>query len=203
MDRVIRALPPAHDPLTGLLSPWWWPLRERVRLRFTRPRRRYRRGYLSTFHPERGVRWLVPLPADTVMLDVDLVGFKRFNDRYGLQVGDAVLIETARRIREVVGEWPVYRYGADEFLVIARVPDEQTQAALESRIRDAFRQPFVVSADEASPIDETVDVRIVAARATPEGDLKRLRSDLDVSWAAMHRTTSRRSRSRSSSTPTR
>jgi diguanylate cyclase (GGDEF)-like protein len=51
-----------------------------------------------------------------VMVDADK--FKNLNDTYGHQIGDAVLIELARRMREHCVDGIVCRYGGEEFAVI-------------------------------------------------------------------------------------
>jgi diguanylate cyclase (GGDEF)-like protein len=52
-----------------------------------------------------------------IMVDADK--FKNLNDTHGHQVGDAVLIEVARRLRETVGDAGVVcRYGGEEFSAI-------------------------------------------------------------------------------------
>ena len=85
---MIRYLPAKHDRLTGSLSPWWHPLRT------SGPRSKWAP---PSFHPERGARWLAPLPADTVMFDVDIVAFRAVNDTHGVPIGDVV---RARQIRD-------------------------------------------------------------------------------------------------------
>src|SRR5690606_30785757 len=77
----------AHDPLTGLAT----------RAEFARR--------------------LDRLDADDlVLLYIDLDDFKPINDAHGHHVGDAVLVEVARRIRSVVGPQDVVgRLGGDEF----------------------------------------------------------------------------------------
>ena len=50
---------------------------------------------------------------------LDLDGFKPINDRFGHSVGDRVLVEVTRRIRETVREDDtVARLGGDEFVVL-------------------------------------------------------------------------------------
>lgn len=49
---------------------------------------------------------------------IDINYFKMFNDTYGHVVGDAVLRETANRIRGLFPGCYCYRYGGDEFLVL-------------------------------------------------------------------------------------
>jgi diguanylate cyclase (GGDEF)-like protein len=52
-----------------------------------------------------------------ILIDLDM--FKRVNDEYGHPVGDAVLAETAARIREASGPVAlVARYGGEEFAVL-------------------------------------------------------------------------------------
>ena len=129
--RFVKHLPPRLDPATGLLSPWWRPLHELgvVYWRWWPGQPWYMRGP-GTFHPERGAGWLVPLPPDTVIFDVDIVAFRRFNDTWGIPIGDAVLREVGRRIQLSVAPWPAFRPGGDEFLIFARLGDDQSIEAM-------------------------------------------------------------------------
>jgi diguanylate cyclase (GGDEF)-like protein len=53
------------------------------------------------------------------LLLIDLDNFKDINDTYGHDAGDAVLIETAKRLRASVREYDcVARLGGDEFAII-------------------------------------------------------------------------------------
>jgi diguanylate cyclase (GGDEF)-like protein len=79
---------------------------------------------------------------------IDLDGFKPINDNYGHSVGDRVLIEAGRRIREVCeGFGPqrveFARLGGDEFgLVACGVPDDADLARLGERIGDQVKLPY-------------------------------------------------------------
>ena len=53
-----------------------------------------------------------------IMADVD--HFKRYNDTYGHEVGDQILIAVASEITNLFGEDSTYRYGGDEFLIIQK-----------------------------------------------------------------------------------
>ncbi len=61
------------------------------------------------------------------LLLIDLDHFKHVNDRHGHAVGDALLVEVARRLRQAVRERDLaVRWGGEEFLVVADglSPDE-------------------------------------------------------------------------------
>ncbi|BBZ97028.1 diguanylate cyclase (GGDEF)-like protein [Bradyrhizobium diazoefficiens] len=79
---------------------------------------------------------------------IDLDGFKPINDNYGHSVGDRVLIEAGRRIREVCeGFGPqrveFARLGGDEFgLVVCGDPEEADLTRLGERIGDQVKLPY-------------------------------------------------------------
>ena len=55
------------------------------------------------------------------MLDVDM--FKRINDAYGHDRGDAVLKELARILHETAPDEIICRWGGDEFVILFRTPE--------------------------------------------------------------------------------
>lgn len=76
------------------------------------------------------------------LLLLDLDGFKLVNDSLGHDVGDELLIETGRRLREVVGRHGVVsRLGGDEFTVIVPQPKSEAwlQGILESILQELAR----------------------------------------------------------------
>lgn len=82
-------------------------------------------------------------PLAVMFLDLD--GFKKINDTYGHDVGDAVLCETARRLLALVRSSDVVaRLGGDEFVVVyepSRVDD------LTCRVTAALSEPIVIADD--------------------------------------------------------
>ena len=100
-----------HDPVTNVLS------RRAIIDRIERALADRRAGAVALFF-------------------VDLDGFKTVNDMLGHRDGDAVLARVAQSLQSAVrSEDSVGRYGGDEFLVLAKVPDRQSagsagQAAL-------------------------------------------------------------------------
>jgi diguanylate cyclase (GGDEF)-like protein len=78
------------------------------------------------------------------VLFVDLNRFKQINDRFGHNVGDAVLRELAQRLRQTVRASDVVaRYAGDEFVVLLDSLDNRRDAELVRRKVDAaLRQPL-------------------------------------------------------------
>lgn len=76
-------------------------------------------------------------PLGVIMLDLDQ--FKGVNDTYGHATGDAVLVNTARRLTEALSDKDeLGRYGGEEFLIVSRrEPDDLAAFAEELRTRIA------------------------------------------------------------------
>lgn len=73
-------------------------------------------------------------PLSLVMLDID--HFKKFNDNYGHQVGDAVLSEVAALLRsELRPSDTAGRYGGEEFMLILPGTGQEGACALAGRVR--------------------------------------------------------------------
>ena len=77
------------------------------------------------------------------VLFCDLDGFKSINDRFGHNAGDAVLVEVARRLQQVVREGDtVARLGGDEFVVLADGIGREEAKDLSNRLRTAIIPPM-------------------------------------------------------------
>lgn len=106
------------DPLTGL----------------------YNRRYLQETM-ERETRRAVRAAQGLGVLMLDLDHFKRFNDTYGHDAGDAVLRETASfLLKSVRAEDIVCRFGGEEFVVILPAADLKVTQARAERIRARLRE---------------------------------------------------------------
>jgi len=84
-------------------------------------------------------------PAERIaLIVVDLDRFKDINDGYGHSVGDAVIVEAARRLRATArAQDCVARLGGDEFVVLVRGEriDEAGAARICGQLLDALRRP--------------------------------------------------------------
>jgi diguanylate cyclase (GGDEF)-like protein len=78
-------------------------------------------------------------PLSVIMFDID--NFKEINDTFGHLAGDAVLVETARVIKNGVrGIDSVGRYGGEEFLVILPETDGSAAAVIGDRLRQKVEE---------------------------------------------------------------
>jgi diguanylate cyclase (GGDEF)-like protein len=80
---------------------------------------------------------------EVALVYLDLDGFKEVNDAFGHGVGDALLVEAARRLREVSPTEPS-RFGGDEFAVLVhgRRAIAGRARALAQMIVDRFSEPL-------------------------------------------------------------
>lgn len=92
---------------------------------------------------------------------VDLDHFKRINDGLGHQVGDELLVETARRLRAVLGEH-VHRVGGDEFVAVRFGSRSDRIEAIAAAVLAAFDQPILADGHELN-VQVSVGVAPLAA----------------------------------------
>lgn len=75
-----------------------------------------------------------PMPLFFLMLDID--DFKKINDSFGHDVGDRVLVEIAKVLREQSLGHNFARLGGEEFAVAAQLPNSAAAQELAQRIVD-------------------------------------------------------------------
>jgi diguanylate cyclase (GGDEF)-like protein/PAS domain S-box-containing protein len=125
------------------------------------------------------------------LLFLDLDRFKPVNDEMGHQVGDAVLVEVADRIHEVVRETDTAaRVGGDEFAVLVEgIGDLDALRTIASRLRDSISAPvrlpgvtaqvgvsvgLVVVDDDSADVDALMalaDAAMYRAKASGRGEI--------------------------------
>ena len=128
-----------HDPLTGLAN---------------------RRRFLERLDELTARRERSAESAAVAYFDVD--GFKKINDGFGHAVGDAVLVEVARRLAMAVRDSDlVARIGGDEFATLLDPVDGLGGAQRSARrLADAIEQPLEIG-DVSVPIGISVGAALV------------------------------------------
>lgn len=92
------------------------------------------------------------------MAFVDLDRFKEINDVHGHDAGDAVLVETARRLQQAVRESDVVaRVGGDEFVLVMEMGSDSVDALIE-RITQSVEQPIPLPDGTTALISASVGV---------------------------------------------
>jgi diguanylate cyclase (GGDEF)-like protein len=83
---------------------------------------------------------------DLVFYLIDADNFKEVNDQYGHDVGDAVLVEMARRLSSSIRHSDVLvRWGGEEFLIVSRYTDRAEAELLALRVLSSVADtPFSV-----------------------------------------------------------
>ena len=113
-----------RDPLTGLRN------------------RRYLQEFMQEETPRVLRRWLADAgealnrrSISLILVDLDL--FKRVNDEHGHAAGDAVLLQVARLLKEIVRKPDlVLRWGGEEFLILALDSDRVAPPLIAVRVHE-------------------------------------------------------------------
>jgi diguanylate cyclase (GGDEF)-like protein/PAS domain S-box-containing protein len=100
--------------------------------------------------------------ASTIVLLLDLDGFKAANDTYGHDVGDIVLIQTARRLESCVRHNDIVcRLGGDEFLIILFNCDPiSTGFSIAEEIIVAIKKPVVINTNVSVNIGVSIGIAL-------------------------------------------
>jgi diguanylate cyclase (GGDEF)-like protein len=110
-----------------------------------------------------------------MVLYLDLDNFKAINDRFGHAAGDCLLVETGRRLQELVRSVDtVARLGGDEFVVLADdLDDSETAArALAERIHRTMQDPVEVG-ERQLHTSVSIGIAEVVPGSDPEVNLAR------------------------------
>jgi diguanylate cyclase (GGDEF)-like protein len=111
----------------------------------------------------------------TVLLYVDLDGFKAVNDTYGHAAGDAVLTEVARRLHDTVRTGDlVARLGGDEFAILCGGLDLPGAEQLAWRLVGAVEEPVMV---DGHRLRVGASIGVAAAVVLGDGEELLLRAD--------------------------
>jgi diguanylate cyclase (GGDEF)-like protein/PAS domain S-box-containing protein len=105
-------------------------------------------------------------PDGTLVVFVDLDGFKAVNDNYGHDAGDAVLVEVGHRLSRAVRPGDaVARYGGDEFVIVCHGVSGVGAEHITHRLNTVFDDPIDLDGWSWQPA-----ASIGAARPEPDVD---------------------------------
>ena len=112
---------------------------------------------LTTLHNRRFLeRWLKNMPAidyrhGGLVVVIDIDHFKKFNDDYGHNVGDEVLVEMAKRLKAVVRQRDVVvRWGGEEFIMIVSCRESESERVLQRIKQQISAADFSLSCGDYS-----------------------------------------------------
>jgi diguanylate cyclase (GGDEF)-like protein len=99
-------------------------------------------------------------PFSVLMMDLD--HFKRVNDSHGHRRGDAILVEFARRVSNILREVDTFaRYGGEEFVCLLSETDHAGAVTTAGKIQDVVNaEPFGEPGEE--PVRITVSIGVAA-----------------------------------------
>lgn len=122
-------------------------------------------------------------PSALLLADAD--HFKRVNDTYGHEAGDAVLRELVRRMNDILrSEDIVGRLGGEEFVALLPGTDEEGATQVAERIRAAIEGENFLCRGEEIPITISIGV---AEREPGEADIEALTKRGDTAMYAAKR----------------
>ncbi len=121
------------------------------------------------------------VPLSLIVADLDY--FKKINDTYGHQAGDAVLVKVASRLRSCIRpQEALGRYGGEEFLVVLPGASSATAMAVAERMRQAVAaQPETIG---GTALNLTISAGVASTDVFPTATTEELISRADVALYA-------------------
>ncbi len=119
-----------------------------------------------------------PTGVTLVMIDID--HFKKFNDKYGHQIGDSVLYEVAQILKTTVRKMDIVcRYGGEEFGVIFPDATYEVSSLISERLREAVDN-LRIATDNFGDLSVTISLG-VAVYPSDATELRELVAKSDAS----------------------
>jgi len=116
-----------------------------------------RRYYLERFKEEIGRSQKFNYSFSCLMIDID--HFKNYNDHYGHLVGDAILRELSKTIKENIRQIDLIgRYGGEEFSIILTETDKEQAKFAAERIRHSVESKYIRVYDEDLQVTVSIGI---------------------------------------------
>ena len=94
-----------------------------------------------------------------ILTDHGLDNFKPYNDEFGHDIGDLVLIEFGKLLKKICGpEGYVVRYGGDEFIVVIPSTDREIVEGAVKRIYEILKEERGFTDKVSEKLGHTVDI---------------------------------------------
>lgn len=104
--------------------------------------------------------------SELVLLYLDLDRFKEVNDRFGHDIGDALLRTVAERVRSTLRQPDkAYRLGGDEFAVLLEDSQENNPQRLAERLLAALVQPIALNGERIDFVTPSIGIALYPRHA--------------------------------------
>jgi len=133
------------------------------------------------------------------ILFLDLNNFKKINDAYGHIVGDSVLQEVAKRLKEGLRTSDlIFRFGGDEFVILIEdLPQKSSIFLIANKIRELIKKPMTLKElqlhldccigiaffpDDADSVEEIIknaDIAMYKAKEKGGGSIELFNSEMN------------------------
>lgn len=138
-----------HDSLTGLYN---------------------RKAFMERLEKE--IAYASRYKQERALLYIDLDKFKEVNDDFGHDVGDALLVMVASRIRNELRDTDVIaRMGGDEFTILLTNPENMSPDVVGRRVEKTLAQPFDINGRVIAFVSASVGSKRFPADAATAEDL--------------------------------
>lgn len=109
--------------------------------------------------------------AGVIMCDIDF--FKKVNDTYGHNVGDAVLIHVANLMQNYIGsDGDVFRWGGEEFMILLTDCDLEKAFEIASKLREQVRESECHAEEQTVKITMSFGVKEIESTKTADKNIK-------------------------------
>ncbi|PIE88819.1 MAG: GGDEF domain-containing protein, partial [Acidobacteria bacterium] len=106
------------------------------------------------------------------LLLIDIDHFKKFNDTYGHQTGDFILVEFARVLEKNLRKYDILsRYGGEEFVILLPDTDAETGMLVGEKLRSIIEEHTFTENDTEYHV--TASFGVSAGRPTAEDNFSK------------------------------